>query len=651
MTRRLPLALSLATSIETSTNCQASSSKRHCMSSRSLGFCYKWTRKFPNSRRRERQFNRRQHIFHNKAVPGMSTSSVYPPASSSAWGLFGFQSRRSVVHSSKGIVASTSPLACQAGLRILEKGGNAADAAVAVAAALNVTEPTSTGIGGDAFLLYWNNSAKKITALNGSGRSPSALTRQLVVDTEGVSTGKLPWRSIHAINVPGAAAAWVDTVDKLGSGKVSLAEVLAPAIELAEKGYPVTEVTAQMWAIGQEWLLEASPNGAEMLVPPSKEGEKPHAPAAGEIMIMKNLAETFRTLGREGRKGFYEGRIADEIVKVVQARGGVLTLGDLKRHGEVGAEVVEPISMFVERLGVELWECPPNGQGIVALMALGILEALEKSKAIPKVEELGHNSVEYLHALVEALRIAFADASWYITDPTMLKVKTSQLLDKTYLAERAKLFDPKKAATNLDHGSPAFSSSDTVYFCATDKDGNGCSFINSNFSGFGSSVVPYGCGFTLHNRGANFHLDAGHPNVVAGNKRSYHTIIPAMVTQNGELHTVYGVMGGYMQPQGHVQTLLNMLAFGFTPQAALDAPRFCLGGMALDNSLLIEEGIPEETVETLRKMGHKGTRIVKGFEREVFGRGQAIRVHYDKGLRVHSAGSDMRGDGHAVPLL
>ncbi|KAK6359074.1 hypothetical protein TWF696_000242 [Orbilia brochopaga] len=620
------------------------------MSSRRLGLCYNWTRNSA-ALARDDNYNCRQHIFHNKM--STSTSSIYPPSSNlnSNGGLWKFQSRRSVVHSSKGIVASTSPLACQAGIRILEKGGNAADAAVAVAAALNVTEPTSTGIGGDAFLLFWNNSTKKITALNGSGRSPAALTRQLVVDTEGVETGKLPWRSIHAVNVPGAAAAWVDTVEKLGSGKVSLEEVLAPAIELAENGYPVTEVTAEMWAAGAAWLLKASPNGAEMLVPSSKEGGKPHAPAAGEIMIMKNLAETFRTLGREGKKGFYEGRIAEEIVKVVQARGGVLTLEDLKRHGEIGAEAVEPISMSVERLGVELWECPPNGQGIVALMALGILEALEKAKVIPKLEELGHNSAEYLHALVEALRIAFADASWYVTDPTMLKVKTSQLLDKAYLAERAKLFDPTKAAKNLHHGSPAMSSSDTVYFCVTDKDGNGCSFINSNFSGFGSSIVPYGCGFTLHNRGANFHLDEGHPNVVAGDKRSYHTIIPAMVTQNGELHTVYGVMGGYMQPQGHVQVLLNMLAFKYSPQVALDAPRFCLGGMVLDQSLMLEEGISAETAEALTKMGHTGVRIVKGFERELFGRGQAIQVHSDKGLRVYSAGSDMRGDGHAVPLI
>ncbi|KAF3913363.1 Gamma-glutamyltranspeptidase [Dactylellina cionopaga] len=581
------------------------------------------------------------------APTSLHENNIYPAATASE--LFKFQSRRSVVHSTKGIVSCTSPLAAQAGIKILQNGGNAADAAVAVAAALNVTEPTSTGIGGDAFMLFWNNSTKKITALNGSGRSPAALTREIVVEAEGVTTGTLPGRSIHAINVPGAASAWVDVVERVGSGNVSLAEVLAPAIELAENGYPVSEVTATLWKIGEKGLLEASPNGAEMLIPPNKSHDKVHAPAPGDIMVMKTLAQTFKAVAKDGKKGFYEGRIAQEIVNVVKARGGVMELEDLKKHGEIGSEFVEPISMFVERFGVEVWECPPNGQGIVALMALGILEALEKSKVIPPIEELGHNTAQYLHCIVEVLRIAFADASWYVTDPDMLKVRTSQLLDKGYLAGRAKLFNPKKASADFDHGSPAMSSSDTVYFAVTDKNGNGCSFINSNFAGFGSSVVPRGCGFTLHNRGANFSVEEGHPNVVAPSKRPYHTIIPALITQNGELHSVYGVMGGFMQPQGHVQVLLNMLAFGCNPQMALDGPR--IGGMTLGNLVLIEDGIPESTVEELRKMGHANIQHTKGFKREVFGRGQVIRVHYDEGRRVYSAGSDMRGDGHAVPLL
>ncbi|KAF3914449.1 Gamma-glutamyltranspeptidase [Arthrobotrys entomopaga] len=286
-------------------------------------------------------------------------NTIYPPATAEE--LFKFPSRRSVVHSTKGIVSCSSPLAAQAGIKILEKGGNAADAAIAVAAALNVTEPTSTGIGGDAFMLYWNNTTKKITALNGSGRSPAALTRDIVVKAEGLSTGTVPKPSIHAVTVPGAAAAWVDTIEKVGSGKVSLADVLAPAIELAENGYPVSEITAKLWKIGEKSLVDSSPNGNEMLVPPNKSDDKFHAPVPGEIMVMKNLAETFRTLAREGKRGFYEGRIAEEIVKAVRARGGVITLEDLKNHGEIGSQFVEPISLFVEKFGVEVWECPPNG--------------------------------------------------------------------------------------------------------------------------------------------------------------------------------------------------------------------------------------------------------------------------------------------------
>ncbi|KAK6530368.1 hypothetical protein TWF694_003724 [Orbilia ellipsospora] len=576
-------------------------------------------------------------------------NTVYPPATAEE--LFKFPSRRSVVHSTKGIVSCTNPLAAQAGIKILEKGGNAADAAIAVAAALNVTEPTSTGIGGDAFMLYWNNTTKRIIALNGSGRSPAALTRDIVVKDEGLSSGMIPKPSVHAVTVPGAAAAWVDTVEKVGSGEVSLAEVLAPAIELAENGYPVTEITGKLWKIGEKSLVDSSPNGNEMLVPPNASNNKFHAPAPGEIMVMKTLAETFRTLARDGKKGFYEGRIAEEIVKAVRARGGVITLEDLKKHGEIGSQFVEPISIFVEKFGVDVWECPPNGQGIVALMTLGILEALEKSKVISPIEEMEHNSVHYLHCIIEALRIAFADALWYVTDPEMLKVRTAQLLDKSYLAERAKLFDPTRVVVSLDHGSPAMNSSDTVYFSTTDRDGNGCSFIISNYAGFGSAIVPFGCGFTLQNRGANFNLEEGHPNVVAPSKRPYHTIIPALITQNGELHSVYGVMGGFMQPQGHVQVLLNMLSFGFNPQMALDSPRICIGGMSFNNTILVEDGIPESTVEQLRKMGHTGIKHVKGFGREIFGRGQIIRVHYDEGRRVYSAGSDMRGDGQAVPLL
>jgi gamma-glutamyltranspeptidase/glutathione hydrolase len=399
----------------------------------------------------------------------------------------------------------------------------------------------------------------------------------------------------------------------------------------------------------------------------------------GELFKNPNLANTFRTLAKEGKKGFYSGRIAEELVKVCQDLGGHMTLEDLKQHLEKGSESVAPISKkfngqnisktqskFVdgqdgqdataESHGVEVWEHPPNGQGIVALMALGILEELEANGSIPQFQEKDHNTAPYIHAIVEALRIAFADASWWVTDPNVVKVPTDQLISKAYLAERAKIFDPKKASPPLDHGSPAHNHSDTVYFAVTDSQGNGISFINSNYAGFGSGIIPKGCGFTLQNRGSNFELQADHPNVLAPNKRPYHTIIPAMITNihDGSLHSVYGVMGGFMQPQGHVQVLLNMLAFKMHPQAALDAPRVCIGagmpdqGAVLDMAVYLEEGISEEVVSQLREMGHKA-ELVKGFARGLFGRGQVIRSHVEDGQVVYSGGSDPRGDGAAYP--
>lgn len=379
------------------------------------------------------------------------------------------------------------------------------------------------------------------------------------------------------------------------------------------------------------------------------------APKAGELMHNPNLARTFRTLGREGKKGFYTGRIADEIVKVVQDLGGHLECEDLLHHLELGTERVDPISLTF-RDEVELWEHPPNGQGIVALMALGILEELEKNGTIPRFEEMSHNSTAYIHAVVEALHIAFADAVWWVTDPNEVTVPVKSLLANEYLAERSKLFDPKKASHVQHHGGPAFNHSDTVYFAVSDRGGNAISFINSNYGGFGMAAIPHGCGFTLQNRGANFSLDPDHPNVLAPRKRPYHTIIPAMVTNaaDGSLHSAYGVMGGFMQPQGHVQVLLNMLAFKHSAQTALDAPRICIGagmpdqGEVMDQVLYLEEGVGEEVREQLQKMGHNA-QIVKGAQRSLFGRGQLIRCTVEDGRVVYSAGSDLRGDGAAFP--
>lgn len=401
--------------------------------------------------------------------------------------------------------------------------------------------------------------------------------------------------------------------------------------------------------------------------------DKKRAPLPGEIVHNPTLAQTFKLLAKHGKKGFYEGSVASALIEVVQSLGGYLDLADLENHGNLGSEEGEAISIKFnghgigkedssgrdagpESTGVEIWEHPPNGQGIVALMALGILEELERAGKCKTFEERDHNSAEYLHAVIESLRIAFADASWWVTDPKVEKVPTQELISRAYLRERAQLFDPKRALGKIDHGSPAHNHCDTVYFAVTDKHGNAASFINSLYGGFGSGIVPRGCGFALQSRAANFSLQAGHPNVFAPSKRPYHTIIPALITNASDqsLHTVYGVMGGFMQPQGHVQVLLNMLTFKLDPQAALDAPRICIGagtpdqGTVLGSTVFLEEGIDEKVAEGLRARGHE-VEIVGGFDRALFGRGQVIRCRMEDGKHVYSAGSDLRGDGAAYP--
>jgi gamma-glutamyltranspeptidase/glutathione hydrolase len=400
--------------------------------------------------------------------------------------------------------------------------------------------------------------------------------------------------------------------------------------------------------------------------PSAKDGVR--GPKTGEIMKNPTLAKTFRTLGAEGKKGFYAGRIAEELIKVTKSLGGLLELDDLQHHLDLGSEPVEPISIkfsaqgadkYSSPGGVELWEHPPNGQGIVALIALGIIQELEKAGAIPVFKPEDHNTAPYLHAIIEALRIAFADGTWFVADPNVVSVPSAELLSQSYLKERAAIFSPDKTSGVVAHGSPALSSSDTVYFSVSDSEGNAASFINSNYAGFGTAIIPSGCGFTLQNRGANFSLDASHPNAFAPRKRPYHTIIPGLVTNvsDGSLHSVFGVMGAFMQPQGHVQVLLGQIVGGLNPQQALDAPRICIGPGQPDDdtdeqdlTVSVEEGMPEETVEGLRKLGHK-VEVVRGMARAMFGRGQVIRWSVDpvEGTGLWSAGSDMRGDGAAYP--
>ena len=607
----------------------------------------------------------------------LNASAIFPASDPE---FIAFPSRRSVVHSANGMVACTQPLAAQAGQRILRAGGNAADAAVAVAAALNMTEPSSTGIGGDMFCLYYNAKTRKVESLNGSGRSARMGSLAQMREDLGLKPGQegsIPMSSVHAITTPGAAAGWVDTVQKFGSGQVTMEDILKPAIELGEDGFPVSELASSFWRAAEPLIRSASPNFGEMLKSDKDAPDGRRAPRPGELFFNPTLANTFRLLAKQGKDGFYSGYVAESLVKVVQDLGGHLELEDLQYHAKTGSEATEPISLrfngqnigavkskgldgqpsqSASSHGVDVWEHPPNGQGIIALMALGILEELEKTKKIHTFSEKEHNSAGYLHAVIEALRIAFADGTWFVTDPNVVKVPSSQLISRPYLAERAKLFNPKRALSHVAHGSPAHQRSDTVYFATTDNEGNGCSFINSNYGGFGTCIIPKGCGFTLQNRGANFSLNKDHPNAFEPAKRPYHTIIPAMVTNpdDGSLHSVYGVMGGFMQPQGHVQVLLNMLAFKYNPQAALDAPRFCIGaGMPDQGNLMdtvyLEEGISAEIVEQLHNMGHK-VATVGGFQRGLFGRGQVIRCHHEDERIIYSAGSDPRGDGAAFPV-
>lgn len=559
-----------------------------------------------------------------------------------------FNSRRSPVYSKHGIVATSQPLATAAGLEVLAKGGNAADAAVAAGAALNVTEPTSTGIGGDMFALYFSADTKRVTALNGSGRAPSALTLDRL-KTDGFASSIPPFHP-YTVTVPGACAGWCDLIQKHGS--LSMSEILAPAIRLARDGFPVAPITSYFWGRGVERQLKSALNGHELTI----DGR---GPRAGEIFRNPGLARTFETVAEGGASAFYQGEIAESIVNVLKEAGGCMSADDLASHTSTWEE---PIS--VDYRGYRVYECPPNGQGIAALIALNILEGFD----LASLESL---SVEKMHLMIEAMRLAFADASWYVSDPKFSNIPVNELLSKDYASERRKLINTQSAIRNIKRGFPV-SSSDTVYLSVADKFGNACSFINSNYMGFGTGIVPKGWGFTLQNRGHNFSLDPNHPNALAPRKRPYHTIIPAMVTKltaknaknakNSEnlsdlsglsgskesLYASYGVMGGFMQPQGHVQVLSALVDGGLDPQSALDLPRFCIDVEDSGGRVAIEEGMPQETYSSLEKMGHS-VYSVSGYDRALFGRGQVILRDEESG--VLCAGSDPRADGYAGVLV
>jgi gamma-glutamyltranspeptidase/glutathione hydrolase len=511
-----------------------------------------------------------------------------------------------------GMVASSQRLATRAGLDVLRAGGHAADAAVAVAAALNVTEPASTGLGGDMFALVYEAGARKVTGLNGSGRAAAAL-----------AAGRpFPPHHARAVTVPGACAGWCDLHAKYG--RLPLTRALEPAIRLAEEGFPVAPWSAQGWA-GGEALLRAHPGGGELLV----DGR---APRAGETFRNPTLARTLRTIASGGKDAYYRGGIGRAVVDAVRKAGGDLDDGDLARHASTWTE---PISTTYR--GHRVWECPPNGQGLTALIALNLLEGFELRGQDP----LG---ADRAHLLLDTLRLAFADTRWYVADPAVSKVPVAELLSKDYAAKRRALIDPRRALPRAMRGAPA-AGSDTVYFCVVDAEGNACSFINSNYMGFGTGIVPEGCGFSLQNRGAGFHFEPGHPNVSAPGKRPYHTIIPGMITRaDGSLYAPFGVMGGFMQPQGHVQVVVGLLDDGLSPQAAVERPRFCLQPDDAAGRAEFEEGFPAATIRDLEARGHALSGGVSGWARALFGRGQVIRRSREGALE---GGSDPRADGDA----
>ncbi|MBT3274307.1 MAG: gamma-glutamyltransferase, partial [Spirochaetales bacterium] len=391
---------------------------------------------------------------------------------------FEYNSRRSAIFSSRGMAASSQPEATAAGVKILRRGGNAADAAVAMAAALQVTQPCSTGLGGDCFCLYYSAAEKRVYAMNGSGRSPGKLNLTLLQD-QGFEK-EIPSYHAHTVTVPGAPAGWVDTVERFGS--LPMSSILEPAIDLAENGFPVGQLTANWWGRGAEKQLALYPHGGELMI-------NGRGPRPGEVFKNLGLAAVLRTMAEEGAAPFYSGWIAERVVSAVQQEGGVLSMADLAQHT---TEWIDPIS--VDYKGVTVWECPPNGQGIAALIGLNILSQFDL-RAVDRCTRY--------HLLIESMRLAFADAGAYVADPAISPVPVEDLLSKSYAANRAAMIDRNVRIPQVDPGSfaPAATGGDTVYFSTADRDGNGCSFINSNYMGFGTGIVPQGCGFSLQNRG------------------------------------------------------------------------------------------------------------------------------------------------------
>lgn len=524
-----------------------------------------------------------------------------------------YPSNRYCVTAANGIVASGSNLATAAGLEVMQKGGNAIDAAIATAAALTVTEPTSNGLGSDAFALVWVKD--KLYGLNASGYSPYDISIRKV--KERCPDGKMPQFGWIPVMVPGCVDAWGKLIDRFG--KLTLKDVLAPAIRYASDGYPVSPMLSKLWEM-ECGVFKKNFSGKkehnELFRVFTKDGE-PYR--FGEIVKLPDIAKTLKMIGEQGRDVFYKGEIASALVKQSQRDGGFFTMKDLEDYEAVW---VDPIS--VKYRGYDVCEIPPNGQGIVALMALNILKEF-------RFED--RDSIETLHKQIEAIKIAFADAKKYVTDPEYMNIDYHELLKPEFGRERAKLIQEKAILPEPCD----LSKSGTVYLCTADKEGNMVSYIQSNYMGFGSGIVVEDYGISLQNRGADFSLNENDTNAIGGHRRSYHTIIPGFLMKGSKPIGPFGVMGGYMQPQGHVQVLMNMIDFGLNPQMALDKPRF---QWIEGKKILLEPSFEDEAVKQLVEKGHDAKKASSSVS---FGRGQIIQ-RLDNGVLV--AATESRTDSN-----
>ena len=529
---------------------------------------------------------------------------------------------RSRIATRYGIVAASQPLAARAGVQVLERGGNAIDAAVATNAVMGLVEPQSNGIGGDLFAIVYEARTGTLHGLNASGWAPSGLTPALL-KSKGVA--RMPESGIHAVTVPGAVAGWEALRARLGTWPMS--DLLAAAIFYADEGFPVSDVIAASW-MGLTEKLAAEPDAAKTYLPDGR------APRAGELFRNPDLAGSLRLIARHGPAGFYDGRTADAIVAISREKGGTMTAADLS---ELEPEWVEPMSTTYR--GWEVYELPPNTQGIAALMMLNLMEQFP-------LADYGFHGARALHVMIEAKKLAYADMLRYVGDLRFAGTPIPAMLDKAHAKERARLIDTASAARAVEpsvfDGLTTSAGGDTIYLSVIDKNGNIVSLIQSIYRGFGSAIVPPGTGFALQNRGALFTLDETHPNALAPRKRPLHTIIPAFM-RKGDTRIGFGIMGAFNQAQAHAQFVANIVDYGLDIQQALEAGRFTKGTFT-GADVLVEELVPQAARNELAALGHEVAAVPP--RTGTFGYGQAVM---SDGSGVHFGASDPRHDGAAIP--